>query len=62
MYMDKKCGGIEKVPNIVIIIFFSNESGIYYYIFIYNIPTYIPTYIPIIRTLPRDDYIRSAEQ
>lgn len=58
MYMDKKCGGIEKVPNIVIIIFFSNESGIYYDIFIYN----IPTYIPIIRTLPRDDYIRSAEQ
>lgn len=57
MYMDKKCGGIEKVPNIVIIIFFSNESGIYY-IFIHN----IPTRIPIIRTLPRDDYIRSAEQ
>jgi len=46
--MDKKCGGIEFVPNIiVIIIFFSNESGIYY-IFIHN----IPTYIPIIRTLP----------
>lgn len=57
MYMDEKCGGIEKVPNIVIIIFFSNESGIYY-IFMYH----IPTHIPIIRTLPRDDYIRNAEQ
>jgi len=60
IYMDKKCGGIEKVPNIVIIIFF--QTKVVYIIYLYTIYE-IPIHIPIIRTiLPQDDYIRSAEQ
>jgi len=54
--VDKKCGGIEKVPNIVIIIFF--QTKVVYILYLYTIYE-----IPIIRTiLPQDDYIRSAEQ
>jgi len=39
--MDKKCGGIEKVPNIVIIIFFQTKVVYIIYLYtIYEIPTY----------------------